>query len=56
MDRRVTRFMLPLGATVNMDGVALYEVVAALFIAQVHNMHFSIGQIIVLRCVVMENM
>ncbi|XP_028283005.1 excitatory amino acid transporter 1-like isoform X2 [Parambassis ranga] len=52
MDRRVTRFMLPLGATVNMDGVALYEVVAALFIAQVHNMDFSIGQIIVLSVVV----
>uniref|UniRef100_A0A3B4UB34 Amino acid transporter n=1 Tax=Seriola dumerili TaxID=41447 RepID=A0A3B4UB34_SERDU len=35
-------------ATVNTDGAALYEAVAALFIAQVHNMDFNLGQIIVL--------
>ena len=32
--REVASFTLPLGATVNMDGTALYEVVAVLFIAQ----------------------
>ena len=31
---RISSFVLPLGATVNMDGTALYEVVAVLFIAQ----------------------
>jgi Na+/H+-dicarboxylate symporter len=34
VSNRVTSFVLPLGATVNMDGTALYEVVAVLFIAQ----------------------
>ncbi len=33
---RVGSFVLPLGATVNMDGTALYEAVAVLFIAQLH--------------------
>ncbi|MEM9828667.1 MAG: dicarboxylate/amino acid:cation symporter, partial [Planctomycetota bacterium] len=42
-------FVLPLGATINMDGTALYEVVAVLFIAQLHfgvNLPLS-GQIVV---------
>uniref|UniRef100_A0A8D3AX29 Amino acid transporter n=1 Tax=Scophthalmus maximus TaxID=52904 RepID=A0A8D3AX29_SCOMX len=52
MDKQVTRFMLPTGATMNMDGAALYEAVAALFIAQLHNMDFDLGQIIVLSLIV----
>ena len=36
---RVGSFVLPLGATVNMDGTALYEAVAVLFIAQMHFGH-----------------
>ncbi|MGK0358347.1 MAG: proton glutamate symport protein, partial [Bradymonadia bacterium] len=39
----VSSFVLPLGSTVNMDGTALYQGVAAVFIAQVFNMDLSIG-------------
>ena len=41
---RIASFVLPLGATVNMDGTALYEAVAAMFIAQSYSIDLSIGQ------------
>lgn len=49
IDPRVSSFVIPVGATINMDGTALYEAVAALFIAQVNNMSMSFGQIVTIR-------
>lgn len=36
VSRRSVEFVLPLGATINMDGTALYEAAAAIFMAQIH--------------------
>lgn len=47
MDMLVTRFVLPIGATVNMDGTALYEAVAPVFIAQMNGIHLSAGQLVI---------
>ena len=41
ISNRVGSFVLPLGATINMDGTALYEVVAVLFIAQISNIDLA---------------
>src|SRR5690606_19210579 len=41
VSERTSSFVLPLGATVNMDGTALYECVAALFIAQAYGLELS---------------
>ena len=42
VSKRTSSFVLPLGATVNMDGTALYECVAAIFIAQAYGMDLSL--------------
>ncbi len=44
VSNKITSFMLPLGATVNMDGTALYECVAAMFIAQAYGVHLGFLQ------------
>ena len=46
--RRAATFVLPLGATINMDGTALYEAVAAIFIANALGFHLGFGQQVVI--------
>ena len=40
----VTNFVLPIGATVNMDGTSLYQAVAVVFMAQMHMVDLTLGQ------------
>lgn len=43
VDEEVSSFVLPIGATINMDGTSLYQAVAAVFIAQAFGMDLSLG-------------
>lgn len=44
VSNKITSFTLPLGATINMDGTALYECVAVMFISQVYGIELSFAQ------------
>lgn len=44
VSNKISSFVLPLGATINMDGTALYECVAAMFIAQAYGIEISFLQ------------
>ncbi|NLJ08178.1 MAG: dicarboxylate/amino acid:cation symporter [Sphingobacteriales bacterium] len=48
VSNKITSFVMPLGATVNMDGTALYECVAAIFIAQAYGIELSALQQIII--------
>ena len=48
VSNRVSSFVLPLGATINMDGTALYEAVAVMFIAQASGLEMTIGTQIII--------
>jgi len=43
VSERTTSFVLPLGATINMDGTALYECVAAIFLAQAYGLELTVA-------------
>ena len=44
VDKKVSSFVLPIGATVNMDGTSLYQAVAVIFLAQLHMIDLTFGQ------------
>lgn len=44
VNKNITSFVLPIGATVNMDGTSLYQAVAVIFMAQMHDVDLSIAQ------------
>jgi Na+/H+-dicarboxylate symporter len=48
VSRRSSLFVLPIGATINMDGTALYEAVAAIFIAQASGIALGPGQQVII--------
>jgi len=48
VSRSVSQFIVPLGATVNMDGTALYQVVAAIFLTQVYGIDLTLPQLALL--------
>lgn len=48
VDKRVSNFVLPLGATLNMNGTALYEAVAAVFIAQLYGVNLGLSSQIII--------
>ena len=45
-DGDVSSFVLPLGATINMDGTAIYQCVATIFLATCCGMHLTVGQMV----------
>ena len=48
IDEKVSRFVIPLGATINMDGTALYQAAAALFLCSLFGVDLSNGEILLL--------
>jgi Na+/H+-dicarboxylate symporter len=44
----ISKFVIPLGATINMDGTAIYQVIAALFLTQLFGVELSLVEVVVL--------
>ncbi|XP_018398400.1 PREDICTED: excitatory amino acid transporter 3-like [Cyphomyrmex costatus] len=45
---KITNFIIPIGAAINMDGIALYETIGAIFIIQLRGLQFSLLKIIII--------
>lgn len=46
VDPRITRFVLPIGSSVNMDGAALYMAISTVFIAQLNGIVLDFGDLV----------
>jgi len=51
VDSRVSRFVLPIGATINMDGTALFVSIASVFIAQINEIPLGMGEYVTIAYV-----
>ena len=49
IDKRIVRFIIPVGTTVNMNGTAVYQTVAAIFIAQINGRSLSFVEYVIIR-------
>lgn len=49
MEKQLTRIMMPMATALTLDGTALYEAVAAIFVAQVHGITLNIAQLLIIR-------
>ncbi len=49
---RIIRFLCPIGATVNMDGFALYESMVVIFFAQLRGMNLGVGEVLTVAWVI----
>ena len=52
VDRRIVDFVAPVGANINMDGTALYEAVAVIFIGQTLGKSFTFASILTIRWII----
>lgn len=46
----ISRFVIPLGTTINMDGTGLYQAIAAIFLCQVFGVELSLAEMVLLLC------
>ena len=48
----ISRFVIPIGATINMDGTGLYQAIAAIFLCQIFDVDLSFTEMALLMCVI----
>ena len=49
VNANIAKFLVPIGATVNIEGAGVYDIIAPIFIAQINGWELDVGQIITIR-------